>query len=79
VLWEKAYTRERQDKKSLRQRSVIPRSEKVEPKPLYVYPGCSIHTYSNNMIQMQCLIKHSKYLLHNDLWVIKIFTQMQWD
>jgi hypothetical protein len=32
--------------------TVIPRSEKVEPKPLYVCPGCSIHRYSNNMIQM---------------------------
>jgi hypothetical protein len=29
---------------------VIPRSKKVEPKPLYVCPGCSNHTYSNNMI-----------------------------
>jgi hypothetical protein len=30
--------------------SVVPQSEKVRPKPLYVCPGCSIHTYSNNMI-----------------------------
>jgi hypothetical protein len=29
---------------------IIPRSEKVEPKRLYVCLGCSIHTYSNNMI-----------------------------
>jgi hypothetical protein len=29
---------------------VIPRSEKVELKPLYVCPGCSNHMYSNNMI-----------------------------
>jgi hypothetical protein len=29
---------------------VIPRSEKEEPKPLHVCPGCSNHTYSNNMI-----------------------------
>jgi hypothetical protein len=56
---------------------VIPRSERVEPKPLYVCPGCSIHTYSNNMIQMQCSIKHNKYILHNNLWVLKMFTQMQ--
>jgi hypothetical protein len=56
---------------------VIPQSKKVELKPLYVCPGCSIHTYSNNMIPMQCSIKHSKYLLHNDLWVLKMFTQMQ--
>jgi hypothetical protein len=28
----------------------IPRFEKVKPKPLYVCPGCSNHTYSNNMI-----------------------------
>jgi hypothetical protein len=30
--------------------SVIPRSEKEGTKPLYVCPGCSNHTYSNNMI-----------------------------
>jgi hypothetical protein len=29
---------------------VIPRSEKVGTKPPYVCPGCSNHTYSNNMI-----------------------------
>jgi hypothetical protein len=29
---------------------VIPRSEKVEPKPPYVCLECSNHTYSNNMI-----------------------------
>jgi hypothetical protein len=29
---------------------VIPRSEKEGTKPLYVCPGCSNHTYSNNMI-----------------------------
>jgi hypothetical protein len=29
---------------------VIPRSEIAEMKPPYVCPGCSIHTYSNNMI-----------------------------
>jgi hypothetical protein len=51
---------------------LIPRSEKVEPKPPYVCPGSSIHTYNNNMIQMQCLIKHNKYLLHNDPWVLKM-------
>jgi hypothetical protein len=50
---------------------VLPRSEKVEPKPLYVCLGCLIHTYSNNMIHMQCLIKHSRYSLHNDPWVFK--------
>jgi hypothetical protein len=52
------------------------RSERVETKPLYVCLGCSIHTYSNNMIQKQCLIKDNKYLLHNDPWVLKMFTQM---
>jgi hypothetical protein len=31
-------------------RIVIPRSEKVGPKPLYMCLGCSNHTYSNNMI-----------------------------
>jgi hypothetical protein len=31
---------------------VIPRFEKVETKPPYVCPGCSNHTYSNNMINM---------------------------
>jgi hypothetical protein len=56
---------------------VIPRFVRLEPKPIYVCPGCSIHTYNNNMIQMQCSIKHSKYLLHNDPWVLKMFTQMQ--
>jgi hypothetical protein len=30
--------------------TVIPYSEKVEMKPPYVCPGCSNHTYSNNMI-----------------------------
>jgi hypothetical protein len=45
--------------------------EKVGPKPLYVCTGCSIHMYSNNMIQMQCSIKHSNYSLHNDPWVLK--------
>jgi hypothetical protein len=40
--------------------SVIPRFEKTEPKPLYVWSWCSNYTYSNNMIrQMQCLIKQS--------------------
>jgi hypothetical protein len=29
---------------------VIPHSEKMEMKPLYVCPGCSYHTYCNNMI-----------------------------
>jgi hypothetical protein len=50
---------------------VTPLSEKVGLKPLYVCPRCSIHTYSNNMIQMQCLIKHNNYLLHHDSWVLK--------
>jgi hypothetical protein len=31
---------------------VIPRSEKMEMKPPYVCPGCSNHTYINNMINM---------------------------
>jgi hypothetical protein len=31
-------------------RIVIPRSEKEGTKPPYVCPGCSNHTYSNNMI-----------------------------
>jgi hypothetical protein len=31
-------------------RVVIPRSEKEGMKPPYVCPGCSNHTYSNNMI-----------------------------
>jgi hypothetical protein len=56
---------------------IIPWFDRLEPKPIYVCPGCSNHTYSNNMIQIQCLIKHSKYLLHNDPWVLKMFTQMQ--
>jgi hypothetical protein len=43
---------------------VIPQFEKVELKRLYVCPGCSLYTYSNNMIQMQCLIKHNNYSLH---------------
>jgi hypothetical protein len=29
---------------------VIPRSEKDGTKPPYVCPGCSTHTYSNNMV-----------------------------
>jgi hypothetical protein len=44
----------------LRPTLVIHRSEKTEPKPLYMCPGCSNHMYSNNMIrQMQCSIKQS--------------------
>jgi hypothetical protein len=35
---------------SLATPSVIPRSEKEGTKPPYVCPGCSNHTYSNNMI-----------------------------
>jgi hypothetical protein len=31
-------------------RAVIPRSEKEGTKPPYVCPGCSNHTYSNNII-----------------------------
>jgi hypothetical protein len=27
-------------------------SEKTKPKPLYVCPGCSNHTYSNNMVNI---------------------------
>jgi hypothetical protein len=50
---------------------VIPWCVKIEPKPLYMCPGCSMHMYSNNMIQMQCLIKHSNYLIHKDPWVWK--------
>jgi hypothetical protein len=50
---------------------VTPWSEKMGPKPLYVCPGCSIHTYSNNMIRMQCSIKHNNYLLLHDPWVLK--------
>jgi hypothetical protein len=53
---------------------VIPRSEKVEPKPLNVCPGCSLHMYSNNMIHMQCSIKHSNYSLHDDPRVLKKIT-----
>jgi hypothetical protein len=49
---------------------VIPRSEKVESKPLYVCLGCSIHTYSNNMITDAMFDKHNKYLLHNEPWVM---------
>jgi hypothetical protein len=30
--------------------SIIPRSEKEGTKPPYVCPGCSNHTYSNNII-----------------------------
>jgi hypothetical protein len=35
-------------------------SEKTEPKPIYMCPGCSNHTYSNNMVKrMQYSIKQS--------------------
>jgi hypothetical protein len=37
-------------KLSNRNLPVIPRSEKEGMKPPYVCPGCSNHTYSNNMI-----------------------------
>jgi hypothetical protein len=30
--------------------AIIPRTEKVEIKPPYMCPGCSNHTYNNNMI-----------------------------
>jgi hypothetical protein len=36
--------------KLIPQQTVIPRSEKEGTKPPYVCPGCSNHTYSNNMI-----------------------------
>jgi hypothetical protein len=62
---------------SSRAQPVIPPSERVEPKPLYLCLGCSNHTYNNNMIQMQCSIKHNKYLLHNDPWALKMFIHMQ--
>jgi hypothetical protein len=57
--------------------AIVPRSEKVGLKPLYVCSGCSIHTHSNNMIHMHCSIKHSNQSLHNNQWVLKMFTQMQ--
>jgi hypothetical protein len=50
---------------------VIPRSEKVGLNTLFVCPGCSIHTYSNNMIQMHYSIKYNNYLLHDNPWVLK--------
>jgi hypothetical protein len=50
---------------------VIPWSEKAGLKPLYMCPGCSNHMYSNNMITDAMFDKHNKYLLHNDLWVLK--------
>jgi hypothetical protein len=34
---------------------VIPQSEKTEPKPLYVCPGCSNHMYSNNRIKKDAM------------------------
>jgi hypothetical protein len=45
IAW-KTCTRERWDP----DQTVLPQSEKVELKPLYVCPECSLHTYSNNMI-----------------------------
>jgi hypothetical protein len=35
---------------------VIPRYEKAKMKAPYVCPGCSNHTYNNNMINM-CLVQ----------------------
>jgi hypothetical protein len=44
-----------------------PSFEKMKPKPLYVFSGCSNHMYRNNMInRCNVSIKQSKYLLHND-------------
>jgi hypothetical protein len=49
--------------------AVIPRSEKEGTKPLYVCPGCSNHTYSNNMIT-RIHVQQYKYLfISNDPWV----------
>jgi hypothetical protein len=50
---------------------VIPRFEKADPKHLYMCPGCSNHTYNNNMITYAIFDKTNKYLLHNELWVLK--------
>jgi hypothetical protein len=36
--------------RSLMMSDVIPRSEKEGTRPPYVCPGCSNHTYSNNII-----------------------------
>jgi hypothetical protein len=58
--------------------TVIPRSEKTEPKPLYMCPGCSNHMYNYNMIrQMQYLDKLQAKLLQNDPWVRKKITIMK--
>jgi hypothetical protein len=38
---------------------IIPQSEKVELKPLYVCSGCSNHTYSNNRIN-RCNVRYNR-------------------
>jgi hypothetical protein len=41
---------------------VIPRSEKTEMKPPYVCPGCSNHTYNNNMIN-RCHVRSYRVII----------------
>jgi hypothetical protein len=44
------------------QPDVVPRSEKAESNPLYVCPGCSNHTYSNNMIN-RCNVRQNRIII----------------
>jgi hypothetical protein len=56
-----------------------PGFEKIKPKPLYMCPGCSIHTYSNNMIQIQYLDKLQGKILQSDPWVQKKDYRVAWN
>jgi hypothetical protein len=50
--------------------TVIPRSEKEERKPLYVCPGCSNHTYNNNLINRYNIsLNLQAKILQNSMWV----------
>jgi hypothetical protein len=40
---------------------VVPRSEKAETKHPYMCPGCSNHTYNNNMIN-RCHIQQNRVI-----------------
>jgi hypothetical protein len=53
--------RQRRDSLTGEGADVIPHSEIAGAKPPYVCPGCSIHTYSNNMIN-RFHVKYYKYL-----------------
>jgi hypothetical protein len=59
--------------------SVTPRFCEMEPKPLYVCPEFSHHSYSNNMVNRYNIsFKLQTKILQIEHWVRNKFTIMQW-